>query len=102
MRVQVEDLRLQHLLAAEGEQLRRQPARALAGLPDLLEIGRHAPTSLAHLLERELAVAEDDGEQVVEIVGDAAGELADRLHFLRLAGTAPRSRAALPAQGAAR
>ena len=28
--------------------------------------------------------AEHDGEQVVEIVGDAAGQLADRLHLLRL------------------
>ena len=30
-------------------------------------------------------VAEDDGEQVVEVVRDAAGQLADRLHLLRLA-----------------
>src|SRR5205807_2171028 len=28
---------------------------------------------------------EDDGEQVIEVVGDAARELADRLHLLRLA-----------------
>ena len=31
------------------------------------------------------SVAVDDGENVVEIVRDAAGELADGLHFLRLA-----------------
>ena len=30
-------------------------------------------------------IADDDGQQIVEIVGDAAGELADRLHLLRLA-----------------
>ena len=30
-------------------------------------------------------MAEDDGENVVEIVRDAAGKLADGLHFLRLA-----------------
>ena len=29
--------------------------------------------------------ADDDGEQVVEVVRDAAGELADRFHLLRLA-----------------
>src|SRR3954451_23408487 len=29
--------------------------------------------------------AGDDGEDVVEVVGDAAGELTDRLHLLRLA-----------------
>lgn len=31
-----------------------------------------------------LDVADDDGEQIVEIVRDAAGELAHRLHLLRL------------------
>ena len=30
-------------------------------------------------------IAVDDLQQIVEIVGDAAGELADRLHLLRLA-----------------
>ena len=29
--------------------------------------------------------ADDDGEQIVEVVSDTAGELADRLHLLRLA-----------------
>src|SRR5207244_4376678 len=32
----------------------------------------------------ELAAALDDGQEVVEVVGDAAGELPDRLHLLRL------------------
>ena len=32
-----------------------------------------------------LQSADDDGEQIVEIVGDPAGELADGLHLLRLA-----------------
>ena len=35
--------------------------------------------------DQELAVAGDRREQVVEVVGDAAGEPADRLHLLRLA-----------------
>ena len=35
MRVQVEDRRRQHLLAAEGEQLARQRRRALGGIGDL-------------------------------------------------------------------
>ncbi len=33
---------------------------------------------------RRVDVARDDSEKVVEVMGDAAGELADRLHFLRL------------------
>ena len=36
-------------------------------------------------IDQELDVADDDAEQIVEVVGNAAGELADRLHFLRLA-----------------
>ncbi|HEY6579079.1 MAG TPA: hypothetical protein VIY09_07130, partial [Rhizomicrobium sp.] len=34
--------------------------------------------------QQEFAIADDDGQQVVEIMRDAAGELANRLHFLRL------------------
>ena len=36
-------------------------------------------------LREDRAVAEDHGEQVVEVVRDAAGEPAERLHLLRLA-----------------
>ena len=39
---------------------------------------------LRHVVEHQAAVAEDRGQQVVEVVRDAAGELADRLHLLRL------------------
>jgi hypothetical protein len=35
--------------------------------------------------EEEAGVALDDGENVVEIVGDAGGQLADGFHFLDLA-----------------
>ena len=34
---------------------------------------------------RKIEAADDDGEHVVEVVRDAAGELSDRLHLLRLA-----------------
>ena len=40
--------------------------------------------SAASLLGKMLRIAEDDGEQIVEIVRHAAGELAHRLHFLGL------------------
>ncbi len=33
---------------------------------------------------RSLRIAGDDHQQIVEVVGDAAGELAERLHLLRL------------------
>ena len=35
-------------------------------------------------LERQLAVANDDVQQIIEIVRDPAGELADGFHLLRL------------------
>ena len=35
------------------------------------------------LVEKEVAVAEDGGEEIVEVVRHAAGELAERLHLLR-------------------
>ncbi len=36
------------------------------------------------LFEREVAPSGDDGQEVVEVVRDAARELPDRLHLLRL------------------
>ena len=56
----------------------------------LLEFGGQLGRALTGRHPRELAlqgveVADDDGQQVVEIVRDAAGELADGLHLLRLA-----------------
>ena len=35
-------------------------------------------------VQQDIAVADDNGQQVVEIVGDAAGHSADRLHLLGL------------------
>jgi hypothetical protein len=37
------------------------------------------------VLQQHVGVAVDDGEQVIEVVGDAAGEPAQALHLLRLA-----------------
>src|SRR3712207_7309112 len=54
--------------------IRRPPSSTL--FPDT--------TLFRSLLQDEVAVGEHAGEQVVEVVGDAAGELPDRLHLLRL------------------
>ena len=81
---QVEHLGLQDLAAAERQQLaveRRPPGRpatitwstsARAGSPAGIAVARGARRS------------RDDREQVVEVVRDAAGELADGLHLLGL------------------
>ena len=83
-RVQVEHLGRDDLLAAEGEQLTGQVGRAFAGVQDLRErlrerIARREP------VDASPAVADDDRQQVVEVVRDAAGQPADGFHLLGLA-----------------
>ena len=80
--VQVQRHGLQHLLAAEGQELPGQRRRALAGLLHLQQIVLER-VALAHAVQREPGVAQDHGEQVVEVVRHAAREAADGLHLLR-------------------
>jgi hypothetical protein len=51
-----------------------------ADLPDVLR----ERLARLHRQQRELGVRADDREQVVEVVRDAPGELADRVHLLHL------------------
>ncbi len=82
-RIQVEHARLQHLAPAEGEELPGERGGPLARLLDLLGVTPEALVLLAG--DEELGVAADRGQEVVEVVCDAAREPADRLHLLRLA-----------------
>ena len=82
--VEIEGGRQQHALAAEGEELRRQAGGAAAGGQDLLEVLADGTVGLEDRQHR-LAEAVDDHQHVVEVVRDAAGEAAERLHLLRLA-----------------
>ena len=71
------------LLARERQQLphqRRGAGRVLLDLHDVLErrIGRLVR------VQQEVVRHHDGGEHVVEVVRDAAGELADHVHLLRL------------------
>ena len=59
------------------------------GLLDLLGVPPQPLVLLAG--DQELGVAADRGQEVVEVVRDAAGEPADRLHLLRLAELLPRA-----------
>ena len=81
-RVDVEDGELARALAAEGEELARQRGGAIDRLQDLAE--SFCATSFVNSLD-EARVAGNDGQQVVEVVRDAAGHPADDLHLLRLA-----------------
>ena len=81
--VEIERARLHHLLAAEGEELARQRRRAFGGPADLLDVGPAGVAAL-ELVEQQVGVAEDRRQHVVEVVGDAAGQPADRFHLLGL------------------
>ncbi|MDW8443939.1 MAG: hypothetical protein RML45_06240 [Acetobacteraceae bacterium] len=74
---------LQRLAPAEGQKLPHQRRAAFGAAPDVQQIG------LRRLVERTAGEAKvgggDDGrQQVVEVMRDAARELADRLHLLGL------------------
>ena len=82
--VQVEDARLQHLLAAQGQELPGERGCAIRRVRDQVDI---APLRIlgGELHEQEGGPARDDGQEIVEVVGHAAGQSAHRLHLLRLA-----------------
>src|ERR1700674_1744624 len=81
--IQVEDLRGEHLFAAEGQQLPGQRRCALRGIGDFLR-RTPQPGIGSDPFEKKLGIAGDHHQQVVEIVGDAPGEASNRLHLLRL------------------
>ena len=82
--VEVDHFRLERLAAGEGEQLAGQGGGSAGGLDD--RVGEADPLGLGDAGPAQyVGRALDDGQQVVEIVGDAAGQLAERLHLLRLA-----------------
>ncbi len=74
---------LQFLPPSEGQhalsQGRAPFRRAHRVVDEAADIG-----SFAHPPLREIQAADDHGEQIVEIMRDAAGELADGIHLLRL------------------
>jgi len=80
--VEVEYARLQHLLPAERQELPRQGGGPVRRVPDGLH--RRARRDGRRQVLQQVAVAHDDGEQVVEVVGHPGGQPTHRLHLLRL------------------
>ena len=88
--VDVQRLRVERLPAGESEQLAGQAGAAIDRMAnglvhpaDALEVG----PALG-----QFQVAGNDGEKIVEVVGDAAGELSDCFQPLRLQRTGPGAR----------
>ena len=79
----VDGLRLELLATREGQHALREGGAALRRLQGIGHQGRH-PRIVADAPLDELEAAHHGRQQIVEIVRDAAGELADRIHLLRL------------------
>ena len=80
----IDHLRRQRLASAKGQQLRGQLGAALhtgLGLGHPLLGGGLA----GHLVQQQLQVAADHLQQVVEVMRNAAGQVADGLHLLAVA-----------------
>ena len=82
--VQIQIARLQHFLPAEQKQLAGQRGGALGGCANLIGKFRLRRGKIAAALQ-QVGLHLDDRQNVVEIMRHAAGQLADALHFLRLA-----------------
>ena len=80
---EIDDLRVQGLTAGKGEELARQLGGAVGAVDRVSDRALSAIVARRGALQ-ELEVAADHLQQVVEIVGDTAGQLAHRFHALRL------------------
>jgi len=81
--VEVEHLRLEHLLATEGQELSREVRRASRRLLDELDMTLE-PGVAVQAIRQQRAAARDDAEEIVEIVGHAPGQPAHGFHLLGL------------------
>ncbi len=84
LRVEVQNLGIEHLLAAEGEKLAGELPGALRGPADLAQL-LHQLRVLAPPATKVVGITFDDEELVIEIMCHAGGQPADRFHLLALA-----------------
>ena len=81
--VQIDHARLQRLLSREGQQAAHEIGAAIGGLQGDLG-GLAGARVCAGPFGQHVQIADDHGQEIVEVVGDAAGQLADAFHLLRL------------------
>ena len=73
------------MLTRERQEPLRERRRTLSAIDSALDEPLDVGLAARQLAFYEVKTAHDDGEHIVEIVRDAAGELPDRLHLLDLA-----------------
>ena len=91
---EIEHLGAQRLLARESEQMPHQARRPVGVLLDLHDVAERRVGRLVRV-EQKIGRHDDGGEHIVEIVRDAAGELADEVHLLLLGELGSSSRCAV-------
>ncbi len=82
--VDIGDRRIDRLAAREGQQPGSQFGASLPGAPYRFQHPDRGVVT-AHPVESQPAIADDHGQHVVEVVRNAAGELAKRVELLHLA-----------------
>jgi hypothetical protein len=82
--VRIQRLGLERLPAREGEQPLRQAGSPVDAAARGFDVSRDVLVARAHPALDQVDRALDDGQQVVEVVRDAAGQLAEPFHLLRL------------------
>src|SRR5216684_1986634 len=80
---EIDHLRVHGLLARERQQLPHQARRPVGVLLDLHDVLKRRIGRLVRV-QQEVGRHHDGAEQIVEVVGDIAGEAPDRLHLLLL------------------
>src|SRR5260370_39897872 len=83
-RIQVHHHGFERLPATESEKLLSQSGRTGGGGANFRDVISEGALDLA-LVQKQIAITENGGEKIVEIVGEPGGKLAERFHFLRAA-----------------
>src|SRR5579864_1357810 len=81
--VQVQDLRMKNLLAAEGKELAGERSGTVRGFLDLGDAD-HRGMRRPQPFREEFRVTANYAQQIIEIVSNSAGKTADCFEFLRL------------------
>ena len=81
----VDALGQQRLGPGKGEQPSGQRSGAGRAFHRIVEVHHDLPSRPVQTPERQVDAADDHGEHIVEVVRDAAGQLADGFHLLDLA-----------------
>ena len=82
--VQIDRLRMHHLLAAERQQLAGQVGGSFRCGADLIEASGNVAGESHGVDASQVGVSTNDSQEIVKVMGNPAGELADGFQLLRL------------------